>query len=73
MQILKLLSVAVLVAGCATFDDTSYMPSEKQLEWTDPHLLNCPAGTVATCDSIGGARVGKKYLNCRCARRPFRR
>lgn len=71
MRYIAVLLVAVLAAGCAGFDDSSYMPTEEQLKWRNPRLLNCPPGSVATCDAVGGGRVGKRYINCHCAGRPF--
>lgn len=70
MKIPAVSLVAFLASACASFDDTSYMPSESQLKRSNPYLLNCPSGTVAMCDTIFGGRVGKRYSNCTCAIRP---
>lgn len=67
MKIPALLLAAVLACACASLDDTSYMPSESQLKWSNPRLLNCPSGSVVKCDAAGGGRVGKRYTNCTCA------
>ena len=66
MKTLMLMLVAFLGFGCAAFDDASYMPSESQVKWENPHLLYCPAGSVRTCDASGG-RIRRTYTNCKCA------
>lgn len=63
-----LMAGVFLVAGCAGMEDSAYMPSEAQLRWQNPQLLNCPVGHVATCESSTGGRVSKRYTNCRCTR-----
>ncbi len=71
MKVSAVLLVAVLVAGCAAFADSNYMPSEGQLKSRNPYLLNCPGGSVPRCEVYGGGRVGARYKNCHCAAKPF--
>lgn len=67
---LTLFLVASLV-GCGT---PGYQPQnasqsvQDQMRNANPASLNCPVGSVATCDVEGGGLVGKTYANCRCAR-----
>ena len=68
MARLRLLLVVALLGGCATTDRDSYMPSEAQETWRNPHRLVCPTGSVPVCDS-SGSYLRKNYTNCRCMRR----
>ena len=47
MDKVVLLVVAVLMVGCASLNDGSYMPGAHQEELQNPDLLNCgTSGTV---------------------------
>jgi len=65
MDKVVLLVVAVLVVGCTSMNDGSYMPSEVQVARQNPVLLDCPTGSVALCRRSVG-RVNKSYSMCKC-------
>ena len=64
MDKVVLLVVAVLMVGCASLSDGSYMPSAHQEELQNPDLLNCVTG-VPVCRATPG-RLHKSYITCRC-------
>ena len=47
-------------------DDAHYMPTQSQLQFNNPDLLDCPVGTMAVCTASGG-RVKKSFTACQCA------
>ena len=64
MDKVVLLVVAVLMVGCASLNDGSYMPSMAQEAQRNPGLLNCVTG-VPVCRATPG-RLHKSYITCRC-------
>ena len=64
MNKIALLLLAILMAGCASLDDGSYMPSARQEELQNPYLLNCGGGGKVCKTSPG--RLNKTYDMCRC-------
>ncbi len=64
MNKIVLLVVAVLMVGCASLNDGSYMPSAHQEKLQNPDLLNC--GTSGSVCQISPGRLPKSYHMCRC-------
>jgi len=64
MHKVVLLVVAVLMVGCASLSDGSYMPSAHQEELQNPDLLNC--GTSGAVCHASPGRLPKSYHMCRC-------
>ncbi len=64
MDKVVLLVLAFLMAGCASLNDGSYMPSAHQEELQYPGLLNC--GTSGTVCQASPGRLPKSYHMCRC-------
>jgi hypothetical protein len=60
-----LLAVAILMGGCASLNDGSYMPSLAREAEQNPYLLDCPKGGVPICRASIG-RFHKSYSMCRC-------
>ncbi len=60
-----LLVVVILMGGCASLNDDSYMPSLSREAEQNPYLLNCPRGGVPICKTSIG-RYRKSYSMCRC-------
>ena len=65
MDKVVLLVVAVLMVGCASLNDGSYIPSAAQEARQYPSLLNCGAG-APVCRATPG-RLHKSYSMCRCS------
>ncbi len=66
MEKVGLLVVAVLMVGCASLNDGSYMPSAHQEALQNPDLMHCGTGTPVCRSSPG--RLHKSYSMCRCVR-----
>jgi hypothetical protein len=64
MNKIALLMAAILMVGCTSLNDGSYMPGVSQEEQQNPHLLNCGGGGKVCKTSSG--RVHKSYHMCRC-------
>ena len=64
MDKVGLLVVAVLMVGCASLNDGSYMPSAHQEALQNPDLMNCGTGG-SVCRAAPG-RLHKSYSMCRC-------
>ncbi len=64
MDKVVLLVIAVLMVGCASLNDGSYMPSAAQEAQRNPGLLNCDTG-APVCRATPG-RLHKPYSMCRC-------
>ncbi len=64
MDKVGLLVVAVLMVGCASLNDGSYMPSAHQEALQNPDLLNCATG-ASVCRAAPG-RLHKSHSMCRC-------
>jgi len=48
-------------------DGAQYMPTEAQLRFNNPDLMECPVGSMPVCSTSGG-RVKKSFTACQCAR-----
>lgn len=58
----------LLLAGCAAqYNPDRAFSVQDQLRNSNARL-NCPAGSIASCDVEGGGIVGRTYGNCRCIR-----
>ena len=64
MDKVVLLVVAVLMVGCASLNDGSYMPGAHQEARQNPDLLNCGTG-ASVCRAAAG-RLHKSQSMCRC-------
>ena len=59
---LVILLVAILASGCASFSDSSYVPTESQLKSRNPYLLRCESRGVPTCKT-NGSRIKVSFSN----------
>jgi len=63
--------MVLTVVGCANLEETAYAPTYRQLQADNPQLLNCPLGTMVTCEH-NGSRVRPQVERCECVRSRLR-